>query len=248
MRRSLAGMTLIELLASIAILGMVTIFALPAFRGLQARQDMRVAQGIIQSALYRLEQLSLAPPAITQDSGEATDYDIVGYGLVFYRIPKTNYSGSVSLANCRVTASNDFMAVYKFVRFKQGNSVIQPYLMPVDPTTSIPATCALIARSYPQDIYVLPSRVLLADQASSPPLGQPWLVTQSLKSVGTSVGQLTGDASLVDPFESTNTPLLALQHTSIRVSGQPLCYGVALSRFSQSIQITNRVTEGCTDD
>jgi prepilin-type N-terminal cleavage/methylation domain-containing protein len=248
MKVTFAGMTLIELMATVSIMGLLTVFAIPSFQGLQGRQDLRVTQSSIQSALYRLQQLALAPPALAADTGQGADFDVVGYGLAFYSVPKTNFSGTVTLGNCHVQVTNDFIAVYKFVRFKRDNSDIQPYLAAVNPATTNATTCEVVARSYPQDMYVLPKHVKLSTKASNPFLTQPWLITQSLASVGNEVGVLSGGAGFTDPFVTTSTPLLAVQHTSIKQAGQPLCYGVTLSRYSEAIQITNQVKQGCSNE
>lgn len=247
MKKRFVGMTLIELLATTAILGLLTAFAIPSFRGLQGRQDMRVTQGVIQSALYRLDQLALAPPAITQDQGQANDFDIVGYGLVFYPIPRTNYAGTVNLANCTVTATNDFIAVLKYVRDKQNNGDIKPVLMPADPGSN--TACSLSSRNHPEDLYVLPTRVRLSVRASSPQLTKPWLITQTLASVGTSVGSLQTGANFTNPFLSFANPVLAVQHATIRQNNQPLCYGVNLSRYSEAVKISSQIkaSQGCTN-
>ncbi len=252
-KHRLPGMTLIELLATITILGLVTVFAIPSFRALQGRQDMRVAQGVIQSALYRLDQLALAPPAITQDSGQATDFDIVGYGLVFYPLAK-NSKGTATLANCTISVTNDFVAVIKYVRLKTANSIIKPMLMPADPTQT--GACNVVARSHSEDIYTLPARVAFGERASQPALTDrvPWLVTQPLASVGTSVGALSNDPDFTNPFGRQSTPFLAIRHTSIKVEeGLPLCYGITLSRYSEAVRVTSKLTkenspQGCKDD
>lgn len=248
MRRSFAGMTLVELVATVGILGLVTVFALPSFRGLQARQDMRVAQGTIQSAIYRLDQLSLAPSSIARDTGDGRDFDILGYGLVFARIPKKDYTGQVNVANCRVTVSNDFIAVVKFVRSKSGNSEIKPYLAAVDPATPQAGVCTLVARKYPKDMYVMPSQVRFSTGSSTPVIDDknPWMITQPLASVGTSVGAFAA-SGYTNPF-SIPAPVLVVRHATVKQNNVPLCYGVELSRYSQAIEIANKPAQGCTNE
>ncbi len=250
MTHRFAGMSLIELLVTIAIIGIVTVFAVPSFRGLQGRQDMRVAQGVIQSALYRLDQLALAPPAITQDTGQLSDFDIVGYGLIFYSSGRPGAT-PVTVADCSVTVTNDFIATVKYIRYKSNNNAIRALLVPVDPWA--PGPCRINARNYPDDIYALPQRVSFSQQASDPDIipKKPWIVTQTLASVGTSVGELETSASYTYPFLSTATPKLAVKHRSIRSTNakgdvQALCYGISFSRYSNAIQTTSKVTDGCT--
>ncbi len=231
------GMTIIELLTTIAIIGLLTILALPPLRGLQGRQDMYVTQRNIQSALYRMQQLALAPQTKSSET-----YDIIGYGLLFHPRERGEQLG---IADCilQTYPERDFLALIKFVRLRDAQGTIKPLL-----NAGEPGNCTIDWHASTTDFYVLPRGVVMAPGVSQPPFSQSqWLLVTPLVASGSSFGQLQSylpTQQFIDPLDSPSARLM-IKHTSIRVGPAPLCLEVTFSRQSNSIESSSRKSTQC---
>lgn len=228
----LPGMTITELLTTIAILGMVTIAALPSYGGIQGRQALKSAQQGIQSMLYRMQELAIAPTQLSESSQNTT----VGYGLYFFRqsnIPGANYP---KINGCEVRTTSDFVVLYRFVRPQNSSLSIaaEPNFL-----SSGQQGCPLGFVSPDREtsnFYVLPRSVVLSDQSSH---AFPWLVTQPIGAVGNSVGNLATVSPYTDPLNSAQGKArLVLEHKSLKIGANRK----ALTRVVEFQKHTNGIT------
>ncbi len=184
-----SGMSLVEVMATIAILGILTALAIPAFRSLQGRQTLLSTQKGMQSVLYRMQQLALAPLS-TPSSG----YDVIGYALAVYKKPG-GANPELTIGGCRVKAESDLVTLMQIVKFQSGS--INNYLVDgTTPNSAIPnsPTCAtplIDPQKYPNTFYIFPAKVQIAD-TTSPAL--PWLIVQPLVATGRQYGDLCQSA------------------------------------------------------
>lgn len=217
------AMSLIELLATVAIIGILTALAVPSFRGFQVRQRLRIAQQSVQTLSVRAKQLALAPPDTT------ATHDTVGYGLVFYSVPAANTTVSVPASSgCAVRAQNDFVALVKYVRERANNSTIRPILNPITSPTACPSV--IDPADYPEDFYMLPRPVQWDRSNSTPTLATPWLIPLPLQSVGDTYGALPIDAAYQNPLVVANNATVYLRNPSVRVGTKFLCQSLTFTR------------------
>lgn len=234
-------MTLIELVVTITIMSLLTVAAVPSLRGLSARQSLRAAQRQAQSLLYRVQQLALAPPV-----NESQSYDTIGYGLMAY---PTHSLPPANLGGCRIDASNDFLALVKFVRLRDSSGAISAVLNSQDPTATANG-CQVDASNTPNDFYVLPKQVQMSS-SSVPGIQKPWLVPVPLQATGERYGDLMNYApsnEFTNPLASNATDTqaeLILKHTTVNVSRDPLCHGVLFSHDTSGISVTQKRVENC---
>jgi hypothetical protein len=237
-------MTLIELLATIAIIGMLLVTAIPPFRSLQARESMTLTQQGVSALLIRMQQLSLAPPEA------AADERIIGYGLAFHKRDVQN-----TLTSCTVVADNDFFALYKFVVSRDPTSIgrIVPVLNPFPSTAPCGTSPTIDAKNYRSDFFILPDSIqmnaALSTKSSQPQTNFPWLISVALQSAGTSYGQIDPSAYRYNNPLPENNPsasgVLVIEHTRIKVGNAPLCRSIQFSRSSSGIAASARQFGGC---
>lgn len=238
-RHSWSGMTLVELLATVGIIGLLLVASIPSFRALQARESMTLTQQGIQALLYRMQQLSLAPPSQTVDSP-------IGYGLAFHK------KGSpTTVGPCNVNASNDFIVIYKYaVSQDQGTAgTVFPIINSLPGGQPCGPTGTIDAKDYRQDFYVLPKNIEINAQESTP-ANLPWLLPVPLRATGTSFGSFDppisfGYSNPLPENDSSAKAMLVIQHTSIQVGGSKLCRGINFSRSSSGVSATTRQIAGC---
>ncbi len=235
--RTVPGMTLIELMATITIMAIILIVALPSFRALQARQDLRVAQRGIQSALYSMQQQALAPPS--------TNESVVGYGLAFY--PTLT---SITIDGCPITPPAEFVAIFKFVQDKVTNGNVIPRLR------ACPKAGETL-RDYPSDFYVLPKGVTFRSEWSTPPftVNTPWLLPAPLGATGNRLGDFAtflAGTPYQDPLASLlpgQQAVLGIEQKTVTLfeNGQrrPACYGIVFARDNNAVAITSQLQETC---
>lgn len=249
------GFTLIELLTTIAVIGVLTVAGIPSFRGLQARQNLRLAQKSVQSSLYRLQNLAIAPQE--QQPGGVTD--VVGYGLwVVHSSPSMS---TLALSDgCRITniEGRDFIALMKYVRSRQTGQIV-PQLnavgQPSDCGTTSGAARLSLQRNQ-DDYFVLPSGVAIHQSASVPTFGPntAWLITKPLRSSEQAFSATMqapntqgNSVTTIDPFIQApgGTPKLVLEHTGVKIDGKPLCHSITFTNSSNGVAIS-AVKETCS--
>jgi type II secretory pathway pseudopilin PulG len=241
-------MTLIELMATIAIMAILMVAAIPSFRGLQARESMSLAQQGIQSLLYRMQQLSLAPPTLDESK-----YQILGYGLAFQK-------KGMQAGGCVVNAPNDYLAVYKFVVVRNNGSgaidstgQIRLVLNAFDPLTPCGPGGAINVIKYPKDFYILPNNVVInqpqTQSLSSPSTSLPWLLPMPLQSAGDQYGDLSvPNTGYNNPLPANNfsaAAQLVIQQTYIKVGSEKLCRSIKFSHDTQGVLISTHLVGGC---
>lgn len=254
-RHTQEGFTLIELLTTVAVIGILTVAGIPSFRGLQARQNLRLAQKSVQSSLYRLQNLAIAPEV--QLPGSITD--VVGYGLW---VVHTNPSQStLALSNgCRITSidGRDFIALMKYVRNRQTGQ-ITPELNAISQPSDCGTTggaARLSLQSNQDDYFVFPSGVKIHESASVPSFGAntAWLITKPLRSAEQafttslqSPDTQGNGITTVEPFIQApgGTPKLVLEHTGVKIDGKPLCHSISFTNSSNGVAIS-AVKETCS--
>lgn len=234
------GMTLIELVATLGILGILMAFAVPPFRSIQGRQSLRIAQRNVASALTRMQQLVLAPQA--NDGQIGVTYDIVGYGLIIANKPKVG--GTLPrLGSCSIDPlpNNDFLAVVKFVKMRSSDGEIR-----VVPNGANPDSCGTInPKRYPNDFYILPNNVHMSPNSLTE--NSAWLLAMPMYAAGQSFGELTAPGYLNPLPASDSTQSLQLYHESIRVDGKPICQAIDFARNSNGITMNQGIVRGgCT--
>ncbi len=238
-------MTLIELVTTIAILGVLLVLSIGPFQALQARQSLRQAQEEIQSSIGRMQQLSLAPPAL------ATDSTIVGYGLAFY--PTSQMQTKPTFQNdsrhCTVNTTADFVALFKFVRDTSTNSQITPLFNSFEQCDE---GRGIDPADYPSDFYLMPAGVTFVPQDSTPS-AMPWLLPIALQSTRDRYGDLGTAAAYVggdwhNPLPSARTKaVLALQHSSVSAGNRHLAC-IILSRERNSVALATELSQTCSID
>jgi prepilin-type N-terminal cleavage/methylation domain-containing protein len=254
-RRTQEGFTLVELLTTIAVIGVLTAAGIPSFRGLQARQNLRLAQKSVQSSLYRLQNLAIAPQE--QQSGSVTD--VVGYGLWIVHSNPSLTTLTMS-DGCRVTSidGRDFIALIKYVRNRQTGQITPQLNAVKEPTDCSSASSAglLSLRSNQDDYFVFPSGVKIHEGSSVPAFGVStgWLIPRSLRSAeqafNTSLlapSTQGNSISTVLPFSQAPdaSPKLVLEQTNVKIDGKPLCHSIAFTDNSNGVAIS-AVKESCS--
>ncbi len=254
-RHTQEGFTLIELLTTIAVIGILTVAGIPSFRGLQARQNLRLAQKSVQSSLYRLQNLAIAPQE--QQPGGITD--VVGYGLwVVHSSPSLN---TLALSDgCRITSidGRDFIALMKYVRNRQTGQIVPELNAVSQPSDcgSASSTARLSLQSNQDDYFVLPTGVKIHESASVPSFGAntAWLITKPLRSAeqafSTSMQAPNAQGNsiiTIEPFGQApgGTPKLVLEHTGVKIDGKPLCHSITFTNSSNGVAIST-VKETCS--
>lgn len=239
----LAGMSLVELLATVGIIGILLVAAIPSFRGLQAREAMTLTQQGVSALLIRMQQLSLAPPETIGSE------KVVGYGLAFHKKTTPNL-----LAGCTVTSNNDFFALYKFIVSQDATTAgrIVPVLAPFSASNPCGNGPQIKAEEYKKDFFILPDPVVmntnLSSQLSLPNTPFPWLLSVPLQSAG-AYAQINPNAyNYNNPLPTDNAAakgVLVIQHNRVQVNGRPLCRSIQFSRSSSGIAATTQVISGC---
>lgn len=234
-------MTLIELLATLAILGILTAIAVPSFRSFQGRQSLLLAQRNVQSALYRMQQLALAPPDTTQ-----TTYEVVGFGLGFNR-------AVTSLEGCALMASQtntDFLALYQFTRNKNTGVISKNLYRVTNPGQSGCNGTILNITATPDTFTALPKDVAFS---TNNPL--PALLVTPLQAIGQRYGNLcdaNGSANICSPYTelltSPTSATLYVMHRKIKnpsstSASEKLCRSVGFSR-NTTITIDAKIVPG----
>jgi type II secretory pathway pseudopilin PulG len=236
-------MTLVELLATIGIIGVLSVIAIPSFRGLQARENMTLAQQGVHALLTRMQQLALAPPE------RAANEKVVGYGLAFHKKaqPDNNLNG------CRVMANNDFFALYKFVVSRDPATAGQiiPVLNAFDSSVRCEPDGTIQATDYKKDFFTLPSDIIMnatrSQQLSQPRTAFPWLLSVPLQSAANYQQINPTRYGYNNPLPAVGTPkgVLVIQHAKLRVNNRPLCRKIEFSRSSSGIATTTQIVQGC---
>ena len=90
----ISGVTMVEVMATLVIMATITVLTIPSLRSFQGRQELLTSQKGIQSFLYRMHQLALAPTDSKLGGAEA-----VGYGLAI--VPKITTGASLQLGGGR---------------------------------------------------------------------------------------------------------------------------------------------------
>jgi prepilin-type N-terminal cleavage/methylation domain-containing protein len=242
------GMTMVELLATVAIIGILLATAIPSFRGLQARESMTLTQEGISALLTRMQQLSLAPP---QTNSNET---VVGYGIYLAKqtTPQTIFP------DCQFTAENDFLALYKFIvstDLSNAGTII-PVSTAFTEANSCGGGLVVEAKDFSKDFFVLPQSLEFnatrSAQLSLPQTSFPWLLIVPLQSARSNQSLQSG---VYGAGTTYNYPLpdgdnnakgvLVIQDSSLKVNGGNFCRGVEFARSSLGISATTRVVEGC---
>lgn len=236
-------MTLVELLATIGIIGILVVIAIPSFRGLQARENMSLAQQGVNALLTRMQQLALAPPETTAAE------KVVGYGLAFHKKlqPDNNLNG------CRVEADNDFFALYKFVVSKEPGTIGQiiPVLNPFDSSLRCEPDGTVQSDDYKKDLFTLSNDIImnatLSQQLSQPETAFPWLLSVPLQSASNYQQINPIDYGYNNPLPTAGDPkgVLVIQHTKLQVNSRPACRTIEFSRSSSGIAATTKLVQGC---
>jgi prepilin-type N-terminal cleavage/methylation domain-containing protein len=244
LRCKFSGMTLLELMLTLTIMGILATIMIPSVRALQGRQTLLNGQREVQSALYRLQKLALSPPV-----NDDTEYTILGYGLGFYP-----YKGDLSpMGNCAVNTKSGFIAVHKFVTSRTDNSgTIKTSFNGVNPGQPCPD---LTPSNYPNDIFVLPQKTefnMAKDTATSNEIKFPWIVVMPLFSSGSSYGALE---TAVDtntyqlpfaPNSGISQIKVILAHQTIKVGGNKLCRSIIFSKNSSGIDSKTKIEPSCS--
>lgn len=236
--RQWQGMTLIELMVTIGIIGLLLVIATPSLNAMQTRQSLRTAQRGVQSALYRLEQLTLAPQ-IADQTAAGESYDVIGYGLLFYnQTAGTAVSPRIMECSLAPTPTNDFLAVIKIVRLRDSSGSIQARWNGGESSCANNKT--LNPKDYVQDFYLLPRGVTFYSETL--PEGSGWLITRPLYAVGQSLGAWT-HPDYPDPLMNQASHQFLLRAGK----NQSLCMGVTLARETSAIAISPGLVsrEGC---
>lgn len=236
-------MTLVELLATVTIIAILTAAAVPPFRRLSGRQSLLTAQKTVQSLLNRMNQLALAPT----DTAQA-GYDTVGYGLLIWPKAVT----AVTIGPCQVLTPTDTIALVDIVKFADGS--IDDFLHGlVDPVQNRCLTTPVDPSRYPNTFTRLPVGVdLSADSTPAPPR---WLIVRPLEPVGQNLGPLcsppacaTGALGLIEPLANLATARLRLRQTTLADPTRPtahLCREIALTRNVAIDLAASVVAGGC---
>lgn len=235
--RRLRAVTLVELIATMAIIGVMTALAIPSARKFSGRTTLQSAQKGVESLFYRMRQLSLAPPVITTTrDGDSAQYDILGYGLVFFDYSEQPVAFPEG-EPCRVRAENDFIALIKIVRYYGSNGATEAMLNGVDPLQ--PACGEIIeAGQSPNDFYVLPKGVTLRRRSGAPEF--PWALSLPTQGAGQRFGDISSflPDTYWNPNESTE---LYLAYPSITVRQSPLCRSVNFATDLSEVTISETV-------
>lgn len=245
-----SGMSLIEVMATVTILTLLTALAVPSLRTFQSRQSLLTTQKGLQSQFYQMQQLALAPIYTGQ-----TDYTIVGYGLALVS-RSSDKDGLTTIAGCQVVLDSDLTALLQFIKFPDG-TITASLVDVAKPTLSRPAepdcleATPLVPQKYPKTFYVFPRDIGIS-ASSTPPL--PWLVTWPLEATSNDFTNLCELAlmcranSFQDPFyvDSGEGRLRLVHRKSIQNSslGNYLCREIRFSK-DVTIQATSKIVEDC---
>lgn len=230
-------MTLIEVLATLVILAILTVLAIPSFARFQGRQNLLASQKGVQSILYRMQQLALAPLEAGQEG-----YDVVGYGLAVIK----SGPNTARLGGCSVGFTRDTFALVSIIKSPSGE--IGDYLVDAaNAQTGCTQREPIDPKTLPMTFYVLPTGIDLSND-SNPAL--PWFGVWPLNPVGSQYGQLCqrGCESGSDPFISGNGHL-KLKYARLKDISVPanfLCREVTISRNVTIEAKGTIVTGGCT--
>lgn len=227
-KKHLLGMTLVELLATLSIIGLITVAAVPSYRNLQARYALTNAQSNVQAAFYRMQQLTLA--SITQ--AESSAYEVVGYGMYIYRHADGATNTYPKLEGCTITTTSDFIAIYKVIRFKTNDTDLKMIPFLADPKSSqgvIWPNCpsgGINPQAESDNFFVFSSSVRVSDTQSKP-AQFPWLLFAPVQSVGSSLGEFTVPSDTTNPLDDAqSTARLVIEHRKLKLSGKPLSRAV----------------------
>lgn len=228
------GFTLIELLATMTIIGILTILAVPAFESLQEREQFTTVQRAIQSKIYEMQSLALAPP-----TNSAENYTIVGYGLIF--TPRK----TSEIIGCKIKSDAAVLSTIEFVKYSDGD--LRAYLKggptPIDtaaaPTSGADCGSGLYPQAKANDFFVIPEGIDLSSTTSTTGSTLPWVIAQPLvvadytsKELITDLQRDYGDG-YTDPLSASgSTAKLFINALSGRTSTGTASQGVCFSHES----------------
>lgn len=183
----MAGMTLIELMATVAIIGLLVAFGVPSLRIQDEHQSLEIAERQLESAVYQMRSLALAPAGQSMVVGASSQYDVLGYGVYVYQgsDPRAG-SGLVCSDTHSLPGGDDryYAVVIESIRLRATGfiTVVPAY---ADLTKPVPTCDAGTGQQY----------ITKFDQGVHVHIDKPWFITEPVHTV---------DGRYADLFASLN--------------------------------------------